>query len=100
MLYYLGNNQIRNCLASLESLETELISAISTFYLHPESKEMRENVKLLTGQWQLEVNKLHDAINLIIDSGAYCQVFYDDIYSMHIKDTSIQNFHAIIIIFR
>ncbi|XP_043600324.1 uncharacterized protein LOC122575448 [Bombus pyrosoma] len=72
-------NQIRNCLASLESLETELISAITTFYLHPESKEMRENVKLLTGQWQLEVNKLHDAINLIIDSGAYCQVVLDDL---------------------
>ena len=76
----LGINQIRNCLASLESLETELISAITTFYLHPESKEMRANVKLLTGQWQLEVNKLHDAINLVMDSGAYCQVFCD----MHI----------------
>ncbi|KAK1122573.1 hypothetical protein K0M31_009018 [Melipona bicolor] len=72
-------NQIRNCLASLESLETELISAITTFYLHPDSKEMRANVKLLTGQWQLEVNKLHDAINLVMDSGAYCQVVLDDL---------------------
>ncbi|KAF3429749.1 hypothetical protein E2986_04976 [Frieseomelitta varia] len=72
-------NQIRNCLASLESLETELISAITTFYLHPESKEMRANVKLLTGQWQLEVNKLHDTINLVMDSGAYCQVVLDDL---------------------
>ncbi|KOC59148.1 Serendipity locus protein alpha [Habropoda laboriosa] len=72
-------NQIRNCLASLESLETELISAIATFYLHPESKEMRANVKLLTAQWQFEVNKLHDAINLIMDSAAYCQVVLDDI---------------------
>ncbi|OAD51930.1 Serendipity locus protein alpha [Eufriesea mexicana] len=73
-------NQIRNCLASLESLETELISAITTFYLHPESKEMRANVKLLTAQWQLEVNKLHDAINLIMDSAAYCQVVLDDLH--------------------
>ncbi|KOX79727.1 Serendipity locus protein alpha [Melipona quadrifasciata] len=72
-------NQIRNCLASLESLETELISAITTFYLHPDSKEMRANVKLLTGQWQLEVNKLHDAINLVMDSGAYCQIVLDDL---------------------
>ncbi|CAK9794608.1 Serendipity locus protein alpha [Anthophora plagiata] len=72
-------HQIRNCLASLESLETELISAITTFYLHPESKEMRANVKLLTAQWQFEVNKLHDAINLIMDSAAYCQVVLDDI---------------------
>ncbi|XP_076677393.1 spitting Image [Andrena cerasifolii] len=72
-------NHIRNSLASLESLETELISAITTFYLHPESKEMRANVKLLTAQWQLEVNKLHDAINLIMDSAAYCEVVLDDL---------------------
>ncbi|CAL7938357.1 unnamed protein product [Xylocopa violacea] len=72
-------NQIRNCLASLESLETELISAITTFYLHPESKEMRTNVKLLTAQWQLEINKLQDAINLVMDSAAYCQVVLDDL---------------------
>ncbi|XP_076758410.1 spitting Image isoform X2 [Xylocopa sonorina] len=72
-------NQIRNCLASLESLETELISAITTFYLHPESKEMRTNVKLLTAQWQLEINRLQDAINLIMDSAAYCQVVLDDL---------------------
>ncbi|XP_076241354.1 spitting Image isoform X2 [Calliopsis andreniformis] len=71
--------QIRNCLASLESLETELISAITTFYLHPESKEMRANVKLLTEQWQLEINKLQDALNLIIDSAAYCEVVLDDL---------------------
>lgn len=73
--FKIGINQIRNSLASLESLETELISSIASFYLHPESKEMRANVKLLTAQWQLEVNKLHDAINLIMDSAAYCQVF-------------------------
>ncbi|XP_054004273.1 uncharacterized protein LOC128890089 isoform X1 [Hylaeus anthracinus] len=72
-------NQIRNCLASLESLETELITAITTFYLHPESKEMRANVKLLTVQWQLEANKLQDAINLIMDSAAYCEVVLDDL---------------------
>lgn len=72
-------SQIRNSLASLESLETELISAITTFYLRPESKEMRANVKLLTTQWQLEVNKLQDAINLIMDSAAYCQVVLDDL---------------------
>ncbi|XP_078039263.1 spitting Image [Augochlora pura] len=71
--------QIRNCLASLESLETELISSITTFYLHPDSKEMRANVKLLTAQWKLEMNKLHDAINLVIDSAAYCEVVLDDL---------------------
>ncbi|KZC11106.1 Serendipity locus protein alpha [Dufourea novaeangliae] len=72
-------NQIRNCLASFESLETELISSITTFYLHPESKEMRANVKLLTGQWQLEVMKLQDALNLVMDSAAYCEVVLDDL---------------------
>ncbi|XP_017889894.1 uncharacterized protein LOC108630862 isoform X1 [Ceratina calcarata] len=72
-------NQIRNCLASLESLETELISGITTFYLHPDSKEMRANVKLLTAQWQVEINRLQDAINLVMDSAAYCEVVLDDL---------------------
>ncbi|XP_012254035.2 uncharacterized protein LOC105684901 isoform X2 [Athalia rosae] len=70
--------KIRNCLASLESLEPELVPAIEAFYLHPDNKEMRATVKLLTAQWQLEMQKLHKLINVIIDSGAYCQVILDD----------------------
>jgi len=69
-----GNNKIRNCLAGFESLETELISAITSFYLHPDNKEMRSSVKLLTMQWQLEMNKFQNAVNLIINSAAFCQV--------------------------
>lgn len=69
-----GNNKIRNCLAGFESLETELISAITSFYLHPDNKEMHSSVKLLTAQWQLEMNKFQNAVNLIINSAAFCQV--------------------------
>ncbi|XP_043497285.1 serendipity locus protein alpha-like isoform X2 [Polistes fuscatus] len=72
-------NKIRNCLASIELLEGELIAAITTFYLHPDNKEFRATVKLLTSQWQLEMNKLHNTVNLIIDSAAYCQVVLDDL---------------------
>ncbi|KAI4475484.1 hypothetical protein M0804_014267 [Polistes exclamans] len=72
-------NKIRNCLASIELLESELIAAITAFYLHPDNKEFRASVKLLTSQWQLEMNKLHNTVNLIIDSAAYCQVVLDDL---------------------
>ncbi|XP_012523354.1 uncharacterized protein LOC105829213 [Monomorium pharaonis] len=73
------NNKIRNCLAGFESLETELISAITAFYLHPDNKEMRASVKLLTTQWQLEMNKFQNAVNLIINSAAFCQVVMDSL---------------------
>ncbi|XP_024889797.1 uncharacterized protein LOC112466127 isoform X1 [Temnothorax curvispinosus] len=73
------NNKIRNCLAGFESLETELISAITSFYLHPDNKEMRSSVKLLTTQWQIEMNKFQNAVNLIINSAAFCQVVMDDL---------------------
>ncbi|XP_066595629.1 catenin alpha-like isoform X2 [Prorops nasuta] len=72
-------NKIRNCLVGIESLDAELVSAITAFYLHPDNKEMRACVKLLTGQWQQEMNILHNAIDLIIDSAAYCQVILDDL---------------------
>ncbi|KAG7200682.1 hypothetical protein KM043_001235 [Ampulex compressa] len=72
-------NRMRNCLAGLESLETELVSAITSFYLHPDNKEMRASVKLLTAQWRQEINNLHNVLDLIIDSGAYCQVILDDL---------------------
>ncbi|XP_011880589.1 PREDICTED: uncharacterized protein LOC105569054 [Vollenhovia emeryi] len=73
------NNKIRNCLAGFESLETELISAVTSFYLHPDNKEMRSSVKLLTTQWQLEMNKFQNAVNLVINSAAFCQVVMDDL---------------------
>ncbi|KAL6264078.1 hypothetical protein P5V15_004157 [Pogonomyrmex californicus] len=73
------NNKIRNCLAGFESLETELISAIISFYLHPDNKEMRSSVKLLTTQWQLEMNKFQNTVNLIVNSAAFCQVVIDSL---------------------
>lgn len=72
-------NNIRNSLASLESLGMELIPAITDFYLHPNNKEKRASVKLLTDEWQTEINKFHSTVFLIIDSSAYCQVILDDI---------------------
>jgi hypothetical protein len=55
-------------------LEIELVPAISAFYLHPDNKEMRSFVKLLTAQWQKEMKKFVHTVNLIIDPAAYCQV--------------------------
>lgn len=73
-MFISGNNKIRNCLAGFESLETELITAITSFYLHPDNKEMRSNVKLLTTQWQQEMTKFQNVVNLIINSAAFCEV--------------------------
>lgn len=61
-------------MASLESLESELVPAAVGFYLHPDNKEMRACLKILTTKWQSEMNKLHNIVDLIIDSAAYCQV--------------------------
>lgn len=71
--------KIKNHMASLESLESELVPAIISFYLHPDNKEIRAGVKLLTNQWKIEIKKLHTAVDLIIDSSAYCQVVLDDL---------------------
>ncbi|XP_023289259.1 serendipity locus protein alpha isoform X2 [Orussus abietinus] len=72
-------NKIRSCLASLETLETELVPAIVSFYLNPEDNEMRSSLALLIAQWQVEINKLHNTVDVIIDSAAYCQVILDDL---------------------
>lgn len=79
-MFISGNNKIRNCLAGFESLETELISAITSFYLHPDNKEMRSSVKLLTTQWQQEMNKFQTAVNFIINSAAFCEVNIEYIF--------------------
>lgn len=52
----------------------ELVPAITAFYMNPDNKELRASVKLLTEQWQLEMNEFHHTVNLIIDPAAYCQV--------------------------
>ncbi|XP_051160457.1 uncharacterized protein LOC127281010 isoform X2 [Leptopilina boulardi] len=72
-------NNIKNSLASLESLGMELIPAITDFYLHLDNKEKQTSVKLLTDEWQTEIRKFHNTVFLIIDSSAYCQVVLDDI---------------------
>ncbi|XP_023245224.1 serendipity locus protein alpha-like [Copidosoma floridanum] len=71
--------KIKNCLASFESLEMELIPSITAFYLHPDNEEMRACVKLLTVQWQQEMNKFHATVNVIIDPVAYCEIVQDDL---------------------
>ena len=52
----------------------ELIPSIISFYLNPENIEMRTCVKLLTKQWQIEMENFHNTIDLIVDPSAYCQV--------------------------
>ncbi|XP_043282915.1 uncharacterized protein [Venturia canescens] len=71
--------KIRHCMASLESLESEFVPATVAFYLHPDNKEMRACIKILITRWQAEMNKLHNVVDLIIDSAAYCQVILDDL---------------------
>ncbi|XP_011312088.1 serendipity locus protein alpha-like isoform X2 [Fopius arisanus] len=88
--------KIKNCMASLESLEAELVPSIVSFYLHPHNLEMRMNVKLFTRQWQLEMNKLKNSVNLIIDSSAFCQVVLDDLQPrVQIMSDDLDNFQGI-----
>lgn len=77
-LKLIGALKIRNHMASLESLDLELVASITSFYLEP-STELRSAVKLLTTQWQNEMNNLHKSIDLILDPSAYCQVILDDL---------------------
>ncbi|XP_014225519.1 uncharacterized protein LOC106651506 [Trichogramma pretiosum] len=71
--------KIKNCLASFESLETEVIPSITSFYLHPNNIEMRQSVKLLTTEWQSVTNEFQHTVNLIIDPAVFCEIVYDDL---------------------
>ncbi|XP_044736093.1 serendipity locus protein alpha-like [Chrysoperla carnea] len=65
--------KMRSCLASLESLESELIPAITTYYLE-QTIETKTHAEVLIKHWYDMVNTLQDLIHLIVDPIAFTQV--------------------------
>ncbi|XP_067004590.2 serendipity locus protein alpha [Anabrus simplex] len=70
---------IRSCLASLESLEPELVPAVTAYYLEPNKVACIIYLKTLWLHWKNEVDKLAKLIDGIVDPAAFCQVTLDDI---------------------
>jgi Serendipity locus alpha protein (SRY-A). len=72
--YYLGILGIRSCLASLESLEPELVPALTACYSDRDKFTHRSHLKMLSDHWQSEVLKLEELIDGIVDPLAFFQV--------------------------
>lgn len=64
---------MRSALASLESLESELVPAITTYYMD-QSIESEKQAVILANHWSQMVNILQDLIHLIVDPIAFTQV--------------------------
>lgn len=71
---YLGILGIRSCLASLESLEPELVPALTACYSDHDKLTHRNHLKMLSDHWQSEVLKLEELIDGIVDPLAFFQV--------------------------
>ncbi|XP_069678336.1 serendipity locus protein alpha-like isoform X2 [Periplaneta americana] len=73
---------IRSCLASLESLEPELVPAVTAYYIKNDQSLHRKYLKMLSDHWQSEVLELEKLIDGIVDPAAFCQVIQEEVYQM------------------
>ncbi|KAL0269350.1 UNVERIFIED_CONTAM: hypothetical protein PYX00_007114 [Menopon gallinae] len=64
---------IRSCLASLESLEAELVTSVISLYLNS-NPETRVTFQFIFRNWMEEVTDLKNLMDLILDPRAFCQV--------------------------
>ncbi|XP_044757850.1 uncharacterized protein LOC123316005 [Coccinella septempunctata] len=71
---------IKNCMASLESLEHELVPAMQMI-LRNGSTTQRISALILKNYWIAEANKLKVSVYEIIDPLAFCGVIHDEISS-------------------
>ncbi|KAK3925441.1 Serendipity locus protein alpha [Frankliniella fusca] len=71
---------IRSCLASLESLETHLVPALSSVYLK-QTPAQSTLASLLVEHWMAEVKLLQKLIDGIIDPAALAQVTHNVIWN-------------------
>lgn len=74
--FFLGIIAIRSCLASLESLEPELVPALTAYYLNHDRSLHQKHLKMLSDHWQTEVLELEELIDGIVDPAAFCQVYH------------------------
>lgn len=64
---------IKSCLASLESLEAELIPCLTALYM--DSNSSNKNIfQFLIEQWLKEITELKILIDSILDPAAFCEV--------------------------
>ncbi|GLV44179.1 Spitting Image [Carabus blaptoides fortunei] len=70
-------SKIRSNLASLESLESELVPALTSLYMEPSTVACL-HANLFIEHWQQEVRKLKNSVCFIIDPVAFGQVVYED----------------------
>lgn len=66
--------QIRSNLASLESLESELVPALTSLYMEPSTVACL-HANLLVEHWLQEVRNLKNSVCFIIDPAAFGQVY-------------------------
>lgn len=84
---------IKSCLASLESLEAELIPCLTALYM--DSNSSNKNIfQFLIEQWLKEITELKILIDSILDPAAFCEVVENQMEELisSIKDSISSTF--------
>jgi hypothetical protein len=69
----------------LESLEPELVPALTANYLDRDQSLHRHHLKMLSDHWQSEVLELEELIDGIVDPAAFCQVCATSMMELRIE---------------
>ncbi|XP_046385085.1 uncharacterized protein LOC124155370 isoform X2 [Ischnura elegans] len=77
--------RVRSCLASLESLEPELVPTAVSLYLNPSSASKASHMRFLAAHWRQEVSQLQYLLDGIVDPVAFCRVTYDEVRKLIIR---------------
>ncbi|XP_071448361.1 serendipity locus protein alpha-like [Hetaerina americana] len=73
---------LRSCLASLESLEPELVPTAVSLYLNPSSEPKASHLRFLSAHWRQEVGELQFLLDGIVDPVAFCRVSLEEIRTL------------------
>ncbi|KAK6635741.1 hypothetical protein RUM44_000995 [Polyplax serrata] len=84
--------RIQSCLASLESLETELIPVLTTLYIDCNAKN-KSNFQQLIDLWLEEMTELKNLIDSILDPAGFCDIVNSQInlLMVNLKETLNNN---------
>lgn len=75
-LFYLDVIPLKCCISSLELLDSDIVPAITEFYLNPTLLEKKSFLKLLINHWACEICKIQKIVHEIIDPFAFSQVSF------------------------
>ncbi|XP_063220722.1 serendipity locus protein alpha-like isoform X2 [Bacillus rossius redtenbacheri] len=70
---------MRSCVASLESLDTEMVAALTLMYMQPRSRRHRRHLDLLMRHYKDEVVCLRGLLDTVVDPATFCSVVESDI---------------------